>query len=70
MVSVGSLEGVIPGAHEVIGRGLRRGVRAVGGVGRGLREGGVVLAKRTVHLVGGNVEEAKALRVGFGERWP
>ena len=48
--------GVVVGTHEVVGRGLRRGVRTVRRVGRGLLERARV-TKSAIHLIGGDVVE-------------
>ena len=57
-----------PGADEHVGRGLRRGVGAVGRIGRGLSEGGIVGRERAVDLVGGDVEEAEGGARGCVQR--
>ncbi len=51
--------GVVVRAHQMVGRCLRRRVRAVRRIGRGFAERCIVRAQRAVHLVGGHVQEAE-----------
>ena len=50
---------MLPGAREVVGRGLARRIRAARVVGRGLGEGRVAVCEGTEHLVGGDVVKAE-----------
>ena len=56
----GQSVGVMIGAHQMVGRGLRCGVRTVRRVAASLRERGIVRAERAVHFVGRHVQEAEA----------
>ncbi len=53
------LEGVEVGARQVIRAGLRRRVGAVGRVGSGLGECGIVGRERAIDFVSGNVQKAE-----------
>ena len=62
--------GVVIGAHEMVRRGLRRGVRAVRRVGRRFAERRIGWRQRSVDLVGGHVHEAKRLAFRGRKRRP
>ena len=62
--------GVVVGAHEVVAGGLARRVRAVGFVAVGFGEGRIVLGKRAVDFVGGDVEKAEVVLRFGGEAVP
>ena len=51
---------MVIGAREKITAGFAGGVGAVGGIGSGFREGGVLGLQGAKDFIGGNVEEAKA----------
>lgn len=55
--------GVVVGADQVVGRGLAGRVGAVGSVGCGLAESGILGAQGTIDFVGGNVVETVVLFV-------
>ena len=55
----GQAVGMVVGADQVIGSGLRRGVRAIGGVSCGLREGRITGPERAIHLIGRDLEKAE-----------
>ncbi len=57
-------------AHEMVGRRLRRGVRAVRRVGRRLGECRIGGAERSVHLVGRHVHEPECRAFGGGQVRP
>ena len=62
--------GVMPGARQVVAGGFAGAVGAVGFIGVLLGESGRIGRQRAVHLVGGNVQEAKGRLVGFIQRQP
>jgi hypothetical protein len=61
--------GVVPGAHQMVRRGLRGRIGRARIVGRGLAEQSV-LAKRAEHLVSRNVVEAERARALGRQRAP
>ena len=62
--------GVEVGANQVVGRGLRRGVGAIGPVWRLFVEGRLVRTERTVDFVRRDVQEAERTPAGAGQWAP
>ena len=52
--------GVVVGAHQMVAGGLAGGVRAVRFVAMGFAERRIVLRKRAVHFVGGDMQKAES----------
>ncbi len=62
--------GALPGADQMVGRGLAGRIGRTGRIGRVLGEGGVAGGQVAVDLVGGNMVQAKGAAPGFGQVLP